>query len=36
MAEGVEKAQTSSYKISPGGVMYSIVTIANNKTLFHI
>ena len=33
--EGGQKVQTSSYKISPGDVMYSMVTIVNN-TVLHI
>ena len=33
--EGSQKAQTSSYKISHGNAMYSMVTIVNN-TVLHI
>ena len=35
MGEGGKKVQTSSYKISHGGVMCSMVTIVNN-TVLHI
>ena len=34
MGEEGQKAQTSSHKISPGGVMYSMVTIANSTVLY--
>ena len=33
MGEGGQKVQTSSYKISPGDVMYSMVTIVSNTIL---
>ena len=32
MGEESQKVQTSRYKISPGDVTYSMVTIANNST----
>ena len=34
MGEGGQKAQTSSYKISPGDVMYSMETRVNNIILY--
>ena len=33
MGEGDQKAQTSSYKIDPGDVMYSMGTIVNDTKL---
>lgn len=30
MGEGGRKGQTSSYRRSPGGVTYSVVTVVNN------
>ena len=35
MGEGGQKRQTSSYKVSPGDVTYSMMTIAN-QTELHI
>ena len=32
--EGGQKVQTPSYKISPGAVMYSVVTIVHNTVLY--
>ena len=33
MGEGDQKLQTSSYKISPGNVIYSLGTVVNNAVL---
>lgn len=33
MVEGGQKVQTSSYKVNPGDVMYSMMTIVNNAIL---
>ena len=34
MGEESQKVQTSRYKIRPGDVMYSMVTIADNSVLY--
>jgi len=33
MGEGDQKVQTSSYKISPRDIMYSLGTVVNNTVL---
>lgn len=33
MGEGGQKVHTSSYKMSPGHIMYTVVTIVNNTVL---
>ena len=35
MGEGSQKVQTSNYRISPGGMAYSVMAAANGTT-FHI
>lgn len=34
IGEGGQKVQSSNYKISPGDVMYSMVTLVNNNVLY--
>lgn len=33
MSKGGQRVQTSSYKVSPGDMMYSVVTIVKNIAL---